>query len=279
MPIGRGLRRVAWAALMALGAVATPLLVASDASAQATSDRPWLGVAMDGEGQGPQGPGVRVARVVRKSPADLAGIHEGDRLVRVAGTAVQRSADVIRAVAAFAPGDKVDVVLFGQGGKEQTAHVTLAAFPSQDDMMRMDLVGSQAPTWRDVQVVSGVFPPSIGALRGRVVVLDFWATWCTGCKVEIPWFMEFQKKYARQGLATIGAAMDAEGWEKVRPYVVQHPFNYAIVAGDDAFAKLFDVVNLPMTIAIDRQGRIADMHAGMVDKRKWEKQLKALLRE
>jgi peroxiredoxin len=122
-------------------------------------------------------------------------------------------------------------------------------------------------------------PIHLADYRGKVVVLDFWATWCTGCKVEIPWFMEFQKKYGKKGLTTIGAAMDAEGWEKVRPYVAQHPFNYAIVAGDDAFAKMFNVVNLPLTIVIDRQGRIADMHAGMVDKRQWEKQLKALLRE
>jgi len=122
-------------------------------------------------------------------------------------------------------------------------------------------------------------PIHLADSKGKVVVLDFWATWCTGCKVEIPWFMEFQKKYAKKGLTTIGAAMDAEGWEKVRPYVAQHPFNYPIVTGDEAFAKMFNVVNLPLTIVIDRQGRIADVHQGMVDKRTWETQLKALLRE
>jgi cytochrome c biogenesis protein CcmG/thiol:disulfide interchange protein DsbE len=122
-------------------------------------------------------------------------------------------------------------------------------------------------------------PVHLADYRGKVVVLDFWATWCTGCKVEIPWFMEFQKKYGKKGLTTIGAAMDAEGWEKVTPYVVQHPFNYPIVAGDDTFAKLFNVVNLPLTIVVDRHGRIADVHAGVVDKRQWEKQLQALLRE
>src|SRR5437762_4076540 len=120
---------------------------------------------------------------------------------------------------------------------------------------------------------------ALSGYKGRVVLLDFWATWCTGCKVEIPWFMEFQKKYQKNGLVTIGAAMDAEGWEKVRPYVAQHPFNYPIIAGDDGFARMFNVVNLPLTIVIDRQGRIADVHAGMVHKRQWEKQLKALLRE
>src|SRR5436190_10702228 len=87
-------------------------------------------------------------------------------------------------------------------------------------------------------------PVHLADYKGKVIVLDFWATWCTGCKVEIPWFMEFQKKYQKNGLVTIGAAMDAEGWEKVRPYVAQHPFNYPIIAGDDGFARMFNVVNL-----------------------------------
>jgi thiol-disulfide isomerase/thioredoxin len=59
--------------------------------------------------------------------------------------------------------------------------------------------------------------------KGRVVLLDFWATWCTGCKVEIPWYMEFQKRYARQGLSSIGVAMDEEGWKVVNRYLEQHP--------------------------------------------------------
>ena len=53
--------------------------------------------------------------------------------------------------------------------------------------------------------------------RGRVLLLDFWATWCTGCKLEIPWYMEFQEKYQNQGLDSLGVAMDAEGWQKVTP--------------------------------------------------------------
>jgi thiol-disulfide isomerase/thioredoxin len=55
------------------------------------------------------------------------------------------------------------------------------------------------------------------AHKGRVVLLDFWATWCTGCKVEIPWYMEFHKKYKASGLAAIGVAMDEKGWATVRP--------------------------------------------------------------
>src|SRR6266571_4135126 len=68
--------------------------------------------------------------------------------------------------------------------------------------------------------------------KGRVVLLDFWATWCTGCKVEIPWYMEFQSKYARRGLTSIGVAMDEEGWQKVKPYLETHPITYPIVLGN-----------------------------------------------
>jgi cytochrome c biogenesis protein CcmG/thiol:disulfide interchange protein DsbE len=123
-------------------------------------------------------------------------------------------------------------------------------------------------------------PVRLSEFKGKVVVLDFWATWCTGCKIEIPWFMEFQDKYKSQGLATIGAAMDDEGWEKVRPFVKQHPFNYPIVAGDAAsMAKTFNITGLPLTILIDRTGKIVDTHAGVVDKDAWEREVRAALNE
>jgi len=65
--------------------------------------------------------------------------------------------------------------------------------------------------------------------KGRVVLLDFWATWCTGCKLEIPWFMEYQKKYKHSGFTVVGVAMDEEGWKLVRPYVKEKKINYPIV--------------------------------------------------
>src|SRR5262245_48906824 len=55
----------------------------------------------------------------------------------------------------------------------------------------------------------------LSRFKGQVVLLDFWATWCTGCKVEMPWFIEFQQKYASKGLRSIGVALDDEGWQMV----------------------------------------------------------------
>lgn len=118
-------------------------------------------------------------------------------------------------------------------------------------------------------------------LKGKVVLLDFWATWCTGCKVEIPWYVEFQKKYGRTGLASIGVAMDDEGWDKVRPYLAEHPIDYPIVVGDVPLArKFFDLSGgLPVTLLIDRNGKIAELHQGMVDKTAFEQDIRRLLKE
>jgi peroxiredoxin len=115
--------------------------------------------------------------------------------------------------------------------------------------------------------------------RGKVVLLDFWATWCTGCKVEIPWYMEFAKRYKKRGLSAIGVAMDDDGWARVTPYLEEHPITYPVVVGDSNTAALAGITSLPVTILIDREGRIADWHVGMVDKTAWENEIRTLLRE
>jgi thiol-disulfide isomerase/thioredoxin len=122
-------------------------------------------------------------------------------------------------------------------------------------------------------------PLALSRLKGRVVLLDFWATWCTGCKVEIPWYIEFQKKYASRGLTSIGAAMDDEGWKAVTPYLDAHPIPYAIVIGNPDLVQPYKIANLPVTLLIDRRGRIADAHAGVVEKDAWEQEIRQLLRE
>ena len=116
--------------------------------------------------------------------------------------------------------------------------------------------------------------------RGKVVLLDFWATWCAGCKIEIPWFMEFQRKYEAQGLRPVGVALDEKGWQTVQPYLQEHPITYPIVVGNAAaIAKQYNIGALPMTILIDRRGKIALTHIGMVDKTAFEQNLSKLLRE
>jgi hypothetical protein len=91
--------------------------------------------------------------------------------------------------------------------------------------------------------------------------------------------MEFDRKYKSRGLVSIGVALDDAGWAAVRPYLAAHPISYPIVAGDAAFAKRYNIASLPVTLLIDRDGRVADAHVGMVVKDAWAAEIRQLLRE
>ncbi len=137
-------------------------------------------------------------------------------------------------------------------------------------------VGQPAPdfTLND----SGGSPVKLSAYKGNVVLLDFWATWCTGCKVEIPWYVEFQNKYRNDGLIAIGVSMDDDGWKSVKPFLEEHKLNYPVViANQELTSRYGGLPSLPVTLLIDRDGKIAESHAGMVDKDVFEKKINTLL--
>jgi peroxiredoxin len=115
--------------------------------------------------------------------------------------------------------------------------------------------------------------------KGKVVLLNFWATWCSPCKAEIPWFEEFQRTYANQGFAVIGVSMDEDGWKVVRPYMEATKINYGVAIGNDELAQKYGGVGaLPESLLIDRDGRIAARHVGMVSKSNYESELVQLLK-
>ena len=114
--------------------------------------------------------------------------------------------------------------------------------------------------------------------RGKVVLLDFFATWCGPCKIEIPWFTEMERKNKDRGFAVLGVAMDDEGWEVVKPFLSEMAVNYRVVIGDDATAQLYGGVEaLPTTFLIDRSGKIAAVHVGLANKKDFEDGIEQLL--
>jgi thiol-disulfide isomerase/thioredoxin len=117
--------------------------------------------------------------------------------------------------------------------------------------------------------------------KGKVVLLDFWATWCGPCKVEIPWFVEFQQKYGPSGLQVVGVSVD-DTVDKLKPYVTQYKMNYPVLQGlmhddiQDAYGPMWGI---PVTAVISRDGKICAKHTGMSTKETFEAEIKSLLRD
>ena len=122
-------------------------------------------------------------------------------------------------------------------------------------------------------------PLKLSGYKGKVVLLDFWATWCHGCGTEIPWFIEYQNKYKDSGLAVIGVSMDDDGWKVVKPFIAEKKMNYAVVLGNADVAKLYKVEAMPVTVLIDREGKIAASYDGVVDRAACEAKIQSLLKD
>lgn len=143
--------------------------------------------------------------------------------------------------------------------------------------MRADLpVLGKAPAWKlkDMQGKE----VSSAEFKGKVVVLDFWATWCIPCREAIPGLMTLQKKYADKGLVVIGISMD-ENRELLDAFVAKRAFNYKILLfNDDVVTAYFDADGLPRTILIDAEGNIRDVQRGPVEPEIYEKRVGQLLK-
>jgi len=116
------------------------------------------------------------------------------------------------------------------------------------------------------------------AFAGKVVVVDFWATWCAPCLVEIPHYIAMQKKYGDRGFVVVGISMDRQGSVVVQPFATKHAINYPLVIGDLDVADAFGGVEfLPTTFLIDREGKVRHRKIGVLDPAEYERLIEALL--
>jgi cytochrome c biogenesis protein CcmG, thiol:disulfide interchange protein DsbE len=128
---------------------------------------------------------------------------------------------------------------------------------------------------------------ALPSLQGKVVLVNFWATWCEPCREEIPWLIEFQDKYANQGLTILGVAMDEEGKKVVDPFVQKTQFDvggkqetmsYPILIGNEDLAEKFGgLIGLPTSVLISRDGKVVKRYIGEVEKNELQQDIETQL--
>ncbi len=113
---------------------------------------------------------------------------------------------------------------------------------------------------------------------GRVVILDFWATWCPPCRVEVPHFVRLQSKYREQGLAIVGLSLDQGGAKDVRPFADEFDVNYTMLIANDKTADDYGgIVGIPTTFVIDRDGKVVKRFVGYTAPEVFEETIRPLL--
>jgi thiol-disulfide isomerase/thioredoxin len=145
-----------------------------------------------------------------------------------------------------------------------------------ESALQGDLKGKMAPNFELATLDGGKM--RLSDLKGKAVVLDFWATWCVPCKIEMPWFVELQKQYGPEGLAIVGVAMDDASNEDIAKFAKELGVNYPILRGKEAVGEAYGgLPGLPTTFFIGRDGVIVSQDAGLVSRKQIENNIKAAL--
>lgn len=139
-----------------------------------------------------------------------------------------------------------------------------------------DVKGQAAPDFELVDLEGKTV--KLSDYRGKAVLLNFWATWCPPCKIEMPWFVDLQQKYGPEGLVVLGVAMDDSGKDSIEKFAKEMNLNYTVLLGKESVAQIYGNVEfLPATFYIDRQGKVVDRVFGLVDRREIEENVKRSL--
>lgn len=156
---------------------------------------------------------------------------------------------------------------------------TFALLATQPLVQQIANTGGQhqvAPAW-NLTSLDGK-PVKLSDFKGKVVVLNFWATWCPPCRREIPAFIALQKQYGDKGLVVVGVSMDEGGAAVVKPFVNKMGINYPVVIGDQKTAAAYGGIQVvPTTFIIDKTGKVAAQHEGDADRATFEAEIKPLL--
>jgi cytochrome c biogenesis protein CcmG/thiol:disulfide interchange protein DsbE len=116
------------------------------------------------------------------------------------------------------------------------------------------------------------------SFRGKILLVDFWATWCGPCEESIPHLIKLQERYRARGLQVLGIALDVDGARVVAPFVKKHGMNYPVLLGDEATTRAFGgILGVPTSFLFDREGKVVKRFVGVVDHQAYEAVIRKLL--
>jgi thiol-disulfide isomerase/thioredoxin len=230
----------------------------------------WLGVLLGQDAK----PGIPIKRVLPGSPAQKAGMKKGDRVLRVAGGGVPSVKAMQQAVAAHRPGQTVTLRI-RRSGAVKTLKVRLERMPSYEERVKRHLLGKKAPGFSATRVGSAARGKvSARGLRGKVVLLEFWASWCGACRRAVPMLKAIHNQYARHGLRIVAIAKDPVS--RIGPLADRLGIPYTVGADPRGQAMRAYWINpIPAFVLLDQAGVVRALAVGAG----WSQDFKDLLRK
>jgi peroxiredoxin len=236
---------------MRLRKIAIALLLLFSGAAHA--EDPWIGLVLAPGSQG----GTRVKDVVEGAPGQRAGIQKGDEVLALDGERTGSAPELIAAVKRAGVGKTIKLKLADASGKQRVVAIALEARPQMGDLQRGSLVGHPAPDFEPA-VQSGAKLPRLSALKGNVVLIDFFATWCGPCVAMMPHIEHLSQAYASKGLKVIGVS--TESASIVAGAAHRFHLSYPLASDEsEEVSQRYHVFALPTMVVIDRKGMVREV--------------------